>query len=111
MVITKLISGLGNQLMQYAIGRQLSLSKGVPLKLDLTFFASQDLRSYKLDHYNIDAEIATTTDIDFFRKEIEGYKHLHQQTSFLAKVYRKLLTLNKSFRMQYFSFFRMIWIG
>lgn len=90
MIITKLISGLGNQLMQYALARQLSILKEAPLKLDLTFFNSQHLRSYKLHHYNIDAEIATTEDINPFRKEIESYKQLHQQTSFLAKVYRNI---------------------
>lgn len=90
MVIVKLISGLGNQLLQYAFGRQLALEKGVPLKLDISFFESQDLRSYKLDHFNINAKIATTADITPFRKDIDTYKNLHQQTSFYAKVYRKL---------------------
>ncbi|WP_157567265.1 alpha-1,2-fucosyltransferase [Mucilaginibacter arboris] len=90
MIVTKLISGLGNQLFQYAIGRQLSLAKEVPLKLDLSFFKSQDLRSYKLNHYHINAEIATTADIVPFRKEINRYQKLHQQTSFFAKVYRNV---------------------
>lgn len=90
MVIIKLISGLGNQLLQYAFGRELALAKGVPLKLDLSFFESQDLRSYKLDNFNINAQIATTADIRPFRKDIDIYQKLHQQTSFYAKVYRKL---------------------
>lgn len=90
MIVTKLISGLGNQLMQYALARQLSLLKEVPLRLDLNFFDSQDLRTYKLNHYNIDAEIATTEDINPFQREIKSYKQLHQQTSFLAKIYRNI---------------------
>lgn len=90
MIITKLISGLGNQLFQYAMGRQLSLSKGTPLKLDLSFFESQDLRSYKLDHYNINAEIAASADINPFKKEINRYQQLHEQTSLFAKVYRNI---------------------
>ncbi|MGI4022351.1 MAG: alpha-1,2-fucosyltransferase [Janthinobacterium lividum] len=88
MIITKLISGLGNQLFEYAIGRQLAISKNVPLKLDLSFFADQSLRSYKLNHYNINAEIATSTDIEPFKKEINRYQKLHQETSLFAKIYR-----------------------
>ncbi|RZJ87607.1 MAG: alpha-1,2-fucosyltransferase, partial [Hymenobacter sp.] len=63
MVYTRLISGLGNQLFQYAVGRQVALLHNAPLKLDITFFASQSLRSYKLDAYNIRAEIATEAEI------------------------------------------------
>lgn len=88
MIITKLISGLGNQLFQYAIGRQLSLLKGVTLKLDLSFFDNQNLRSYKLNHFKINATIATEVDVEPFRKEINVYQRLHEQTSFYAKVYR-----------------------
>ena len=90
MIISKLISGLGNQLFEYALGRQLALSKGVPLNLDLSFFESQSLRSYKLHHYNIAAEIAISADIDPFRKEMNRYQKLHEQTSFFAKVYRNV---------------------
>lgn len=88
MIITKLISGLGNQLFEYTIGRQLSLAKKVPLKLDISFFKDQDLRSYKLDHFNINAELATENDIAPFTKEMERYQNLHQKTSVFAKVYR-----------------------
>lgn len=90
MVITKLVSGLGNQLLQYAMGRQLSLLKEVPLKLDISFFEDQNLRSFKLDHFNIQAEIASADDIEPFQKDITTYQNLHQQTSFYAKVYRNL---------------------
>jgi hypothetical protein len=90
LIITKLISGLGNQLFEYAIGRQLAINKNVPLKLDLSFFKGQSLRSYKLNHYNINAEIATSTDIAPFKKEMNRYQKLHQQTSFVAKVYRNI---------------------
>ncbi len=90
MIVTRLISGLGNQLLQYAIGRQLSIIKEVPLKLDTSFFTDQNLRSYKLDHFNIDAQVAIESDINPFKKEIKRYQDLHQQTSISAKVYRKL---------------------
>lgn len=90
MIITRLVSGLGNQLLQYAVGRELSIRKNVPLKLDISFFDDQNLRSYKLDHYNIAAQVATNADLQPFAKEKNDYKLLHEKTSFTAKVYRKL---------------------
>jgi len=90
LVITKLVSGLGNQLLQYAIGRQLSLLKEVPLKLDISFFQDQSLRSFKLEQFNIQAKVASDCDIEPFKKDIITYRSLHQQTSFYAKVYRNL---------------------
>jgi hypothetical protein len=68
MVIVKLISGLGNQLFQYAVGRELSLRSGQPMKLDLSFYASQSLRSYKLSNFNINAEIAGDEELSRFLK-------------------------------------------
>lgn len=90
MIITKLVSGLGNQLLQYAMGRQLSLLKEVPLKLDISFFKEQDLRSYKLNHFNIDASVATKEEITPFKKDIDFYQKLHNKTSFYAKVFRNV---------------------
>ncbi|MBE7170980.1 MAG: alpha-1,2-fucosyltransferase [Williamsia sp.] len=83
MIIVKLISGLGNQLFQYAIGRQLSIKRGVPLKLDTSFFQTQHLRSYKLDHYNIQAEIASEEEVASY---LRRYKSLH----LADRIYRKL---------------------
>ncbi|RYY08114.1 MAG: alpha-1,2-fucosyltransferase [Sphingobacteriaceae bacterium] len=90
MVITKLVSGLGNQLLQYAMGKQLAIARNVPLRLDVSFFEDQDLRSYKLNNFNINAKIASDAEIEPFRKNINAYQKLHQQTSFYAKVYRNL---------------------
>lgn len=78
MIILRLSDGLGNQLFQYAFGRQLALRHGVPLKLDLRQFNSRSLRSYKLHHYNIAAEIATNGELESFLGK-----------SFLKKVHRK----------------------
>ena len=69
MIITKLISGLGNQLFQYAIGRLQSIKHNVPLKLDLSFYEDQNLRKYSLHNFNIKAEIATHEEIDKLTKK------------------------------------------
>jgi hypothetical protein len=57
-----MMGGLGNQLFQYAFGRQLALRLGTPLHLDLRsygeFVPGQTVRSYELAVYPIRAEIA-----------------------------------------------------
>src|SRR5512144_2583022 len=48
MIIVKLSGGLGNQMFQYAAGRRLALVRSTTLKLDLSFFAGNAARSYRL---------------------------------------------------------------
>ena len=96
MVIAKLISGLGNQLFQYAIGRQIAIANGVDLKLDTSFFAGQHLRSYKLHHYNINAEIAPADDVAALLKRYTG-------KSLPDKVYRRVERLLPKRYTHYFK--------
>lgn len=83
MIIVKLISGLGNQLFQYAMARQLSAKNNVDLKLDVSFYETQSLRSYRLDKYNVKAEVATSDEI----QDIIG---IYNDLSLYGKVYRKI---------------------
>ncbi len=64
MIVVKLMGGLGNQLFQYALGRRLAYERGTSLKLDLSWFQTQTLRSYQLDPMKICAEIASPGDIE-----------------------------------------------
>ena len=57
MIITQLLGGLGNQLFQYAVGRALAAKHGTSLVLDTSTFASYALRTYALDHFNIEASL------------------------------------------------------
>lgn len=66
MIVSKLYGGLGNQLFQYAIARRIAYLKDVPLRLDISYFKANNLRKYKLDNFNIKAEIATSQDLAFF---------------------------------------------
>ena len=61
MVIVRLQGGLGNQLFIYAAARRLSLKNNVPLRLDITSGFERDYyqRTYRLNHFNIKAEIAS----------------------------------------------------
>lgn len=47
MIIMKLSDGLGNQMYQYAYGRNLSLLKGQPLLLELSYFGTPDSPAYR----------------------------------------------------------------
>jgi hypothetical protein len=63
MVVVQLRGGLGNQLFQYATGRRIALTNDAPLKLDLSKLARDHLRTYKLKHFKIEAEIATPDEV------------------------------------------------
>ncbi len=55
MIITKISGGLGNQMFQYAFGRQISKLNNSELKLDLRFFDNPDeVREFQLDIFNIE---------------------------------------------------------
>ncbi len=61
MVISKITSGLGNQLFQYALGRQLAAQAGTSLWFDLRYFhqeyATDTPRRFKLDRFSIDYKL------------------------------------------------------
>jgi hypothetical protein len=63
MVIVKIVGGLGNQMFQYAFGRTISLKYQTPLFLDLSAFTTYQLHSYSLNHFNIQARIASPQQI------------------------------------------------
>jgi hypothetical protein len=68
MVITRLAGGLGNQMFQYAVARQLAHALQTGLKLDLTYYDRQHLRAYRLHSLKVSAVIASPEEI----AEIKG---------------------------------------
>jgi hypothetical protein len=83
LIVVKLISGLGNQLFQYALGRQLSLLKKDQLMLDTSFYKDQSLRAYKLDRFDIKADVISES-------QLKTLLHAYQSPAFLFRVFRKL---------------------
>jgi hypothetical protein len=65
MIITRITSGLGNQLFQYAVGRSLALQNKTSLYFDLSYYRqsyeTDTLRAFKLDRFNIEYEVLNTS--------------------------------------------------
>ncbi len=68
MTITKLTGGLGNQLFQYAFGKNVSIQNQSELKLDTMSFESNKDRDFKLNLFNIDYKIADNKETEKFIK-------------------------------------------
>jgi hypothetical protein len=83
------MGGLGNQMFQYALGRRLALERGVPLRLDLGWFAEarergvDTVREYMLGGWRVSAPAASAEDLARFDAAA-------QSTGLLARVARRV---------------------
>ncbi|MFA7702550.1 MAG: alpha-1,2-fucosyltransferase, partial [Patescibacteria group bacterium] len=71
MIIIKLNGGLGNQMFQYALGRKISLTRNITLKMDPFWYAAQNFpqgaeRAYGLGVFNIVENLAIATEVESF---------------------------------------------
>jgi len=73
MIITKLSGGLGNQLFQYAVARHLAQQHNTELKLDITAFKDDRLRSYALSPFNIIENIASEEEIQLLKASTPSF--------------------------------------
>ena len=64
MIIVRLEGGLGNQMFQYAAARRLAEKRSCILKLDLSWFETQQLRQYKLGCFNICENFAAPQELE-----------------------------------------------
>jgi hypothetical protein len=81
-VISRIVGGLGNQMFQYALGKQLSLSRAAELMLDLSVYAHPDrngpedtIRDYRLDDLNIQAGTVLDGDLKRITRLTQGNIH------------------------------------
>lgn len=97
MIIVKLIGGLGNQMFQYSLGKKLSLINQVPLKVDLSWFSGSEKsdpnRHYELDLFAADIQIASQSEIDYYK-----YKN-----GFSAKICKRIDKLQPYYKRRYIS--------
>ncbi len=65
MIITRIIGGLGNQMFQYAVGRALSISRRLPLYLDISSYRHyRRHQGFELQCvFNCNASLASTKDV------------------------------------------------
>ena len=66
MLIIRLSGGIGNQLFQYAFGRNLSLKIGLPLRFDTRSFDLENLRALQINKFSIEFEAAHYSDLACF---------------------------------------------
>lgn len=91
MIIVKLQGGLGNQMFQYAIGKQLSLLHKTRLKLDLSFLQDRTprkhftFRDFELESFDINCEYTTAKETKIFNNNslINRIKRRLSQTKFI----------------------------
>lgn len=68
-IIVKLQGGLGNQMFQYAIGKNIEQhNNNADFKLDITAFKDDHQRKYALECFNVVQKIATPKEISMFLK-------------------------------------------
>lgn len=94
MIISRLIGGLGNQMFQYAAGRQIAITNNTQLKLDITGYDHQagiTPREYGLGVFNIQAPPAGKSEIWRYRLTMTILRHhkiqqkdVHNTRQFLA---------------------------
>ena len=77
MVIVRLTGGLGNQMFQYAAGRAIALRRRTSLKLDISSYEEDHLRSYSLGYFPIVECFAGHSEVEWLtRPRIYGRRHL-----------------------------------
>ena len=75
MILLRIQGGLGNQLFQYAAARQLSLRLNTKLYIDPSSYSNDDYgRTYGLNMYNIEAEMAPEKMINNWRSFTSHYR-------------------------------------
>jgi hypothetical protein len=88
MVISKINGGLGNQLFQYAVGKQLAIKNNTKLKLDISEFKKYKLRNFELIHLLPKLEIASNFDIPIsghtFGKKLQKLNWLFEKLSYIS---------------------------
>ena len=90
MIVSKLIGGLGNQLFQYAVARQLAHIHNTSVLLDIHQFETYKLHKYSLQPFKINASLIS-------KKQLEKYTQLGAMERFKAKIRKRTPARPKNF--------------
>ncbi len=90
MIVTKLIGGLGNQLFQYAVARQLANIHKTQVSLDIHQFETYKLHKYSLQPLNISASLIG-------KNQVEKYTQPGIMEKLIGKIRQRPPTKPKSF--------------
>ena len=101
MIVSKLHSGLGNQLFQYAAGRSLALLNHTTVGLDLSDYIHYLDRKYVLDAYNISAKVISSAE----KADIFDDNRLFRRLLHMSRwtIYRQEMSSNYSSRFEKLS--------
>jgi hypothetical protein len=101
MILVRLQGGLGNQMFQYALGRNLALKNQTQLKLDLSLLLDRTpsqhavFRDFDLDIFNIDFCLASQEEILFFNG-IRGKNKIQKARNYIRNnLFPKKLVIEK----------------
>jgi hypothetical protein len=102
MIIVQLKGGLGNQMFQYAMGRALSKSLQLPLKLDISGYDSNPERDYRLEFFKIHADIAEESEISILKPNKEDFPphFLHKLRDILSPWHKREVIIEESFNYE-----------
>lgn len=100
MIIVQLIGGLGNQMFQYALARNLAFLHDVEFKIDISTFKNYKLRRYSLNHFNIIENFASKEDIDRFNRN-KGVGKVIRKFIEKSKPYYKHFVVKEKFFFQF----------
>jgi len=106
MIITKLIGGLGNQMFQYAAGKQISTTNNTKLKLDVTGYDHQvgiTPRKYMLDIFNIQAVPAGKSEVWRHRLTMAMFRHHKIQQKDIHNIHQFLAIPDNSYLEGYWG--------
>jgi len=98
MIVIRLIGGLGNQMFQYALGRNLAIINNTEFKLDITDLTKTDIlnkhtiRDYELNHFQIIENIASVDEINHFNK---NNNRLSKLINRFRRYYRRPIVVEK----------------
>lgn len=98
-IIVKIQGGLGNQLFQYALGRNLALTHGLPVTYDTSWYAmdmGQTKRTYELDHFQTRVRLADPAAV----QELRRYQRKAGPVGFL----KSFLTADESRYIQDYNY-------